>query len=176
MNKLNSIETQSVLNAISLSDQTKFRLNEINKIKDHFNTEIQERKTISKKLSKYIAASDYIGKTLIVLSATSGGISVISFTSVIGIPAGIVSAGFTLVFSLATGIIKKILKVTRNKKKKHNKIVILAKSKLNSIETLMSQALIDLDISHEDFKTIVNEEEKYEQMKENIRNNKVEID
>ena len=176
MNKLNSIETQSVLNAISLSDQTKFRLNEINKIKDHFNTEIQERKTISKKLSKYIAASDYIGKTLIVLSATSGGISIISFTSVIGIPEGIASAGFTLLFSLATGIIKKLLKVTRNKKKKHNKIVILAKSKLNSIETLMSQALIDLDISHEEFKTIVNEEEKYEQMKENIRNNKVEID
>ena len=164
------------MNAISLSDQTKFRLNEINKIKGHFNTEIQERKTMSKKLSKYIAASDYIGKTLIVLSATSGGISIISLTSVIGIPAGIASASFTLVFSLATGIIKKILKVTRNKKKKHYKIVMLAKSKLNSIETLMSQALIDLDISHEEFKRIVNEEEKYEQMKENIRNNKVEID
>ena len=49
---------------------------------------------------------------------------------------------------------------------------MLAKSKLNSIETLMSQALIDLDISHEEFKTIVNEKEKYEQMKENIRNTK----
>ena len=56
--------------------------------------------------------------------------------------------------------------------KKHNKIVMLAKSKLNSIESLMSQALIDLDISHEEFKTIVNEKEKYEQMKESIRNTK----
>ena len=63
------------------------------------------------------------------------------------------------------------MKVTRKKKKKHNKIVMLAKNKLNSIETLMSQALIDLDISHEEFKTIVNEKEKYEQMKESIRNN-----
>ena len=165
MNKFNSVETHS-----NLSDQTKLRLNEINKIKDYFNSEIQERKVMSKKLSKYIAAFDYIDKTLIVLSATSGGISIISFTSVIGIPAGIASVSFTLLFSLTTGIRKKLLKVTRKKKKKHNKIVMLAKSKLNSIETLMPQALIDLDISHEEFITIVNEKEKYEQMKKSVRN------
>ena len=127
---------------------------------------------MSRKLSKYIAAFDYVDKTLIVLSATSGGISIISFTSVTGIPAGIVSASFTLIFSLTAGIIKKLLKVTRKRKKKHNKIVMLAKSKLNSIETLMSQALIDLDISHEEIKTNMNEKEKYDQMKENIRNTK----
>ena len=118
MNELNSIETKSNLNAVPLGDQTKFRLNEINKIKDYFNSEIQERKTMSKNLSKYIAAFDYIPKNLIVLSVTSGGVSIISFTSVIGIPAGLASASFTLVFSLATGIIKKLLKVTRKKKKK----------------------------------------------------------
>ena len=112
---------------------------------------------MSKKLSKYIVAFDYIDKTLIVLSATSGGIRIISFTSVIGIPAGIASASFILVFSLTTGIIKKLLKITRKKKKKHNKIATLAKGKLRSIETLMSQALIDLDISHEKFKTVVND-------------------
>ena len=172
MNELNSIETQSHLDAITLSDQKKFRLNEINKIKDYFNSEIQERKTISKKLSKYIATFDYIDKTLIVLSATSGGISIISVKSVIGIPARLASASFTLIFSLTIGIIKKLLKVTREKKKKDNKIVMLAKSKLNSIETLMSQELIDLDISHEEFKTTVNEKEKYEQIKEIIRNTK----
>ena len=120
---------------------------------------------MSKKLSKYIAAFDYIDKNLIVLSATRGGISIITFTSVIGIPAGIASATFTLIFSLTTGIMKTLLKITRKKKKKHNKTVMLAKSKLNSIETLMSQALIDLNISHEEFKTIVNEKEKYEAMK-----------
>ena len=106
------------------------------------------------------------------MSATSGGINIIYFTSVIGIPAGLANASFTLVFSLATGILKKLLKVTRKKKKKQNKIVMLAKSKLNSIETLTSQALIDLDISHKEFKTIVNEKEKYEAMKESIRNTK----
>ena len=97
--KVNSIEIQSNPVAISLSDQTKFRLNEINRIKDYFNSEIQERKTMSKKLSKYIAALDYIDKTLIVFSATSGRISIISFISVIGIPAGLASASFTLIFS-----------------------------------------------------------------------------
>ena len=118
-------------------------INGINKTKDYFNWEIQERKTTSKKLSKYIATFDYFDKTLIVLSATSVGVSIISFASVIGVPVGIASASFTLVFSLTTGIIKKLLSITRNKKKKLNKILVFAKSKLNSIEALISQALID---------------------------------
>ena len=118
-------------------------INGINKTKDYFNWEIQERKTTSKKLSKYIATFYYFDKTLIVLSATSVGVSIISFASVIGVPVGIASASFTLVFSLTTGIIKKLLSITRNKKKKLNKILVLAKSKLNSIEALISQALID---------------------------------
>ena len=161
MNECNSTEVTNTY--FNLSVQTKFILNEINKIKDYFNSEIQERKIISKKLSKYTAALDYFGKTLIVLSATSGGISITSFTSVIevpvgiGVPIGIASVSFSLLFSLATGIIKKVLEITRIKKKKHNKIFMLAKSKLNSIETLISQALIDLEISHQEFKTIANE-------------------
>ena len=88
---------------------------------------------------------------------------------VVGAPIGIASAGFTIVFSLATGIIKKLLKTTRNKKKKHDKILMLAKSKLNSIETLVSQALIDMEISHEEFITILREKDKYEKKKENVR-------
>ena len=172
MNELRPVKTYSDLSTLSLKDQAKFRLNEINKIKDYFEFEIKERKTISKKLSKSIASLDYMDKVLIVLSATPGGVSVISHASVIGMPAGIISLSFTSIFSLATGIIKKLLKETRKKKKKHSKIIMFAKSKLNSKETLMSQALIDLEISPEEFKTIVNEEEKYDQMKENIRNKK----
>ena len=99
------IETQSNLDALPLSDETKFRLNEINKIKDYFNSEIQERKTMSKKLSKYIAVLDYTGKTS-TIGGISGGISIISFKSIIRVPAGIASASFTLVFSLAIGIVK----------------------------------------------------------------------
>ena len=172
MTELRPVKTCSDLTTLLLNNQTKFRLDEINKIKDYFEFEIRERESVIKKLSKYTAALDYTDKTLIVLSATSGGISIISFTNVIGISAGVISASLILVFSLTTGIIEKLLKDTRKKRKKHSKIIMLAKSKLNSIETLMYQALIDLEISHEEFKTIVNEKEKYDQMKESIRNKK----
>ena len=163
MNECNFIETTNTRS--NLSSETKFRLDEINEIKDYFNSEIQER-NMSKNLSKYIAAFDYFDKALIVLSTTSGRrISIISFESVISVPVGIASASFTLVFSLTTGIIKKLLKKTQSKKKKHNKIAMLAKSKLNSIETLISWALIDLEIIHELFKTIVNEKKSMKKWK-----------
>ena len=87
------------------------------------------------------------------------------FTRVVGAAVGIASASFTLIFSLTTGIVKKLLSIARNKKKKHDKILMLAKSKLNSIETLISQALINMKISHEEFVTILKEKEKYEKMK-----------
>ena len=115
-----------------------------------------------KKINKYVTAFNYIEKILIVLSATSSGVSIISFTNIIGAPVGIASASFTLIFSLTTGIVKKLLNITRNKKKKHDKILMLAKSKLSSIETLVSQALIDMEISHEEFNAIIREKQKYE--------------
>ena len=154
----------------NLTDQTKYRLNETTKIENYFNQEINQRKTCSKKLSKYVAAFDQIDKIVIVLSVTSDGVCIISSVSVVGAPVGIAGASFTLIFSLTTGIIKKLLNITRNKKKKHDKILMLAKSKLNSIETLVSQALIDMEISHEEFNAIIREKEKYERMKENVRN------
>ena len=112
----------------NLSNQTKFRLNEINKIKHYFNANIQERKTMSTKPSKYIAAFDYFDKALtIALSAASGGISIISFASIIGAPVEIASASFSLMYFFIKGVIKKILKITRNKNKKHHEIAMLAK-------------------------------------------------
>ena len=93
----------------NLIDQSKFRLNEISKIEKYFNSKINQRKPCSKKLSKHVAAFEYIDKILIVLLATSGEVSLISFTTVIEAPAGIASASFTLIFSLTTGIIKKTI-------------------------------------------------------------------
>ena len=120
---------------------------------------------MSKKLSKYIAAFDYFDKALIVLSGTSGVISITSFTSITAVPVGIASASFNLVFFLTTGIVKKLLKITRNKKKKSNNILMLAKVKLNSFETLISLALIDLQISQDEFRTIINEGENYRRLR-----------
>ena len=160
MNECNSIE----IDKTNLNDQIKFRLNEINQIEDYFSSDINQRKLCSEKLSKYVTVSDYIDKILIALSATSGGVSIISFTSVVGAPVGIASASFTLILSLTTGIIKKLLSITRNKK-----ILMLAKSKLNGIENLVSQALIDMEIGHEEFVTILGEKKKYKKIKENVR-------
>ena len=87
-----------------------------------------------------------------------------------GAPVGIASASFIFIFSLTTGIVKKLLSITRNKKKKHDKILTLVKSKLNSIETIISQALTDMKISHEEFATVLNERDKYEKMKESLKN------
>ena len=144
------------LSATQLSDQQQFRLNKINEIKDYFVAEIKERELMSKRLSKYIASFDYFDKSLIVLSVTTGSISIASFATVIGAPVGVISASCSLVvvFSITTGIVKKLLKMARNKNKKHTKIVMLAGS---SIESKISKALINNEISHEAFTTILNE-------------------
>ena len=102
----------------NLSRQTKFRLYEIKKIENYFINEINETKSCSKNLNKYITIFDYIDKILIVLSVTTGVVPIISFTSVIGAPVGITSASFSLIFSLTTGIIKNLLNITRKKKEK----------------------------------------------------------
>ena len=145
------------INKINLSEQTKFRLSEIIGIENYFHQEINQRKSCSKKLSKYVTAFDYIEKILIVLSTTSSGVCIISTASVVGAPAGIAIASLTLIFSQTAGTIKKPLSITRNKKKKYDKVLMLAKSKLGSIETLVSQALNDMEISHEEFNVIIRE-------------------
>ena len=166
MNESNFIEA---IDKTNLSERTQFWLSEIISVENNFYQEINQRKSCSKKLSKYVTAFDYVDKVLIVLIATSSGVSISSFTSIVGAPVGIESAIFTLIFSLTTGIVKKLLNITKNKKIKHDKILMLAKSKLNSIETLISQALIDMEISHEEFVTILKEKDKYEKMKDNLR-------
>ena len=103
---------------------------------------------MSKRFSKYITSCDYFDKALSVLSVTTGSISIASFATVIGATVRIASASFSLEFSISAGIVKKLLKTTRNKKKKRNKIVMLARSKLNSIESKISKALINDEISH----------------------------
>ena len=143
-------------------------MHQIKIIENDFINEINQQKLYSKKLNRYVTIFDYIDKILIILSATTGGISIISFTTAIGAPVGIASANFTLIFSLTTGIIKKLLDITRRTKKKHDQILMLAESKLNSIETLMSQVLGDLDISHEEFIMILKEKDRYERMKYNL--------
>ena len=157
------------VNEISeLKDLTKYRLDEINKIKDYFNAEIKEGKVIVKKISKYIVAFDYADKVFITLSASFGTLSIASYGTVVGIPAGIAVPSLTLIFTVTNGVVKTLLNITRKKKKKHNKIIALARSKLNVIENLI-KALIDFEITHEEFSKIIYEKNNYEQIIDNIR-------
>ena len=133
-----------------LKDLAKYRLDEINKIKDYFNAEIKERKDIIKKISKYIVAFDYADKLFITLSASFSTLSIASHATVVGIPIGIAGASLTLIFTITTGVVKTLLNITRKKKKRHNKIIALARRKLNIIENLISQASIDFVITHEE--------------------------
>ena len=145
------------------------RLDEINKIRDYFNNEIKERKDKIKKLSKYLVSFDFLDKIFIALSASFSTLSIASYASVVGTPAGIAGSSLTLIFTIGKGISKSLLKVTKKRKKKHNKIIALAKNKLNTIDTLLSSARNDSKISHEEFNNITNEANIYENSKENIK-------
>ena len=144
-------------NIIELTDVNKYRLDEINEIRHYFNNEIKERKDIIKKLNKYFVSFDYLDKIFITLSASFGTLSIASHASVVGIPAGIAGASLTLAFTIGTGISKSLVEVTKKRKKKHNKVIVLAKRKLSDIETLLSSPLNDSKISHEEFTSIITE-------------------
>ena len=98
---------------LELHDLAKFSLDEINKMKDYLNAEIKERKDIVKKISKYIVAFDFADKLFITLSASFGTLSIASHATIIGIPVGIAVASLTLIFTVTTGVVKKLLNITR---------------------------------------------------------------
>ena len=153
----------------NISNEQQFRLNKINEIKDYFLGGIRERELFSKNLSKYIASLDYFDKSLNVISILPSSISIASFATVIGVLAGIIGASCSFTFSITTQFVKRFLKTIRNKKKKHNKIVMLGRNKLNSIKNKISKTLTDNQISHEDFETNINEEKKYRESTESIK-------
>ena len=103
------------------------------------------------------------------MSASLGTLSIASYPSVVGTPAGIAGSSLTLIFNIGTSISKSLLTVTKKRKKKHNKVIALAKNKLNTIDILLFSALNDSEISHKEFTNIINEANIYENIKENIK-------
>ena len=142
---------------LELNEITKFRLDEIKKVKEYFNNEIKERKDIINKINKYIVAFDYADKVFITLSASFGTLSIVSHATVVGIPVGIAGASLTLIFTVTTGVVKKLLSVTKKKKRKRNII---------KFYRVLSSALSDFEISHEEFAKIIDEKIKHEEIKE----------
>ena len=114
----NVIELTDTAEPSSLERANKYRLDEIDKIRDYFDNEIKERKDIIKKLNKYLFSFDYLDKIFITLSASFGTLSTASYASVVGPPAGIAGSSLTLIFTIGTGISKSLLKVTKKRKKK----------------------------------------------------------
>ena len=158
-------------NIIELTNVNKYRLDEINKIRDYFNNEIKERKDIIKKLNKYLVSFYYLDKIFIALSASFGTLSIAPYASVVGTSAGIAGSSLTLIFTIGTSISKSLLKLTKKRKKKHNKIIVIAKN----IDTLLSSALNDSEISHEEFTNVISEANIYENIKENIKELTIEL-
>ena len=149
-----------------------FRLEKIDEISNYLIEEINQNKLMSKKHQKICKVLNYIDHSLIVISTITGYISVSVFRSLVGIPKGIASSIIGLKICVITAGIKNHKSIIKKKKKKHDKIVLLAKSKLNSTEVLISNVLIDSNISHDEFVLTNNVLKQFYDMKEEIKNSK----
>ena len=146
------------------------RLKDIDKTTNYLIEEINRNELMSKKHKKVCTTLNYIEHFLILASTITGCISISAFVSLLGIPIGITNSAIGLKICAITVGIKKFKSIIKKKKKKHDKIVLLAKSKLNSIEVLISKALIDSVISHDEFVLINNVLKGHDKMKEKIKN------
>ena len=147
-----------------------FRLKNIDETRNYLIDEINRNKLISKKLTKFCTTLNYIEHFLIIGSTITGCVSISAFAFLVGIPIGVTSSAIELKICPITAAIKKYKSIIKKNKKKHDKIVLLAKSKLNSIEVLISKALIDSVISHDEFVLINNAIKEYDEMKGEIKN------
>ena len=143
-----------------------FRLKNIDETRNYLIEEINRNELMSKKHKKVCTTLNYIEHFLILGSTITGCVSISAFASLVGIPIGIASSTIGLKICVITAGIKKYKSIIKKKKKKHDKIVLLAKSKLNSIEVLISKALIDSVISHDEFVLINNVLKECNKMKE----------
>ena len=146
----------------------KFRLKTIDQTRNYFPKEIKQNQLMSIKHKKVCTTLNYIELFLILASTFTRCISISVFTSLLCIPTGITSSAIGLKICAITAGIKLYKSII--KKKKHDKIVLVAKSKWNSIEVLISKALIDSDISHDQFVLINNMLKEYGHMEEEIKN------
>ena len=147
-----------------------FRLKSLDETRNYYLGEIEQNELTSRKNKKGCSTLNYIEHFLFLASAITGSISIFVFASLLGIPIGITSSAIGLkICAIAPGI-KNYKLIIKKKKKKHDKIVLLAKSKLNSIKVLIYKALIDSNISHDEFVLINNMLKEYDEIKELIKN------
>ena len=147
-----------------LKDQSNYRLNELSKIKDYFNEEIQYQQFLTNKLSKYLTVFDYSNKISTVVLTVFSGNNIFSNVKNKQL-LGLITSIFSLSFSLPFGITIKLQQETKLRKKKHNKLLYLPKNKLDYIEMLISNSIKDGIISHDEFLEILKEKKEYNGLK-----------
>ena len=136
------------LETITLNEQTNYRLIKIGKIKDYFESEVRDPEILVKKLSKYITCFSYTNQILTVLLTVFGGTYIYAHFKTKKRLTGLIASIFSLIISLFFGITQKLLYETKKREKRHNKLLYLAKNKLDCVEMLASQAVIDQIVSH----------------------------
>ena len=132
-----------------------FRLKNIERTRNYLIKEINQNELMIKKYKKVYRVLNYIEHLLMLVSTVTGCVSISAFTSLVGIPVGITSYGIVLKVCIITAGIEKYKSIIKKKKKKHDKIVLLVISKVNNIEVLISKALNDSNISHDEFVLII---------------------
>ena len=143
-----------------------FRWNKINEIRNYLIKEINQNELMSKTHQKVCTVLNYINHSLVSNSTITGCVSI----TLVGISIGIASSTIGLKICVITAGIKKYKSIIKKKRRKNNKIVLLAKSKLNSIEVLIFETLTDLNISQDEFLLINNVLKELYDMKEEIKN------
>ena len=147
-----------------IEDQSNYRLSEISQIKNYFHEEMQYQQSLTNKLSKYLTVFDYSNKILTVFLAVFSGKNIFSNVKNKQL-LGLITSVFSLLFSLSFGIIIKLQQETKLRKKKYNKLLYLAKNKLDCIEMLISNSIKDGIISHNKFLEILKEKKEYNGLK-----------
>ena len=161
------------LNPTAAQELQSYRLNKLSEIEAYFLNEIEVREQIAKKMKRFNTITGIVDTGLItstVITGGTGGISIATFASGVGLPVGIALSGTSLLLSLATAITQKSYKIFTVKQEKRDAIKLLAQNNLDSTTNIISQAMQDGDISPTEFHKVLQEVEKYLELKANIRN------
>ena len=162
---MTSLECKTFPETINLEVQSNYRLSEISKIKDYFNEEIKYQQSLTNKLSKYLTILDILSKILTVFLTVFSSTNIFAHVKKKKKLLGLITSILSLLFSLSFGIIMKLKQETKLRKKKHNKLLYLAKNKLYCIEMLISNSIKDGIINHDEFLEILKEKKTYDFLK-----------
>ena len=150
------------------NDQT-YRLAKIDEMEKFLRSEIHERDMLTKRFKRRATVTTISDNSIVTAITTLEIVGIVSLTTGVGIPLAIAFTGAGLTLGIGSGIVHKVQRIFDSKAKKHDKIKVLAESKLDSISGLVSKAIADGTVSHDEYQFILKEIENYRQLKQEIR-------